>query len=136
MNIDKHFKVVETFFYGQLSPGKAIICWCFTYFCIKYHEMVWFLCLMAYQSSWVSWRKSRFIEQQWSYLTYSCKDYGVYSFPKGIGPKVNVIARLEFEIADYDSAPQSFNHWTKRTDDKMCLKQMYHYDMLGVLKML
>ena len=29
---------------------------------------------------------------------------GVHTFPKGICPKVNVIARLEFELAYYDSA--------------------------------
>ena len=29
---------------------------------------------------------------------------GVDTFPKGISPKVNVIARLEFELAYYDSA--------------------------------
>ena len=29
---------------------------------------------------------------------------GVHTFPKGICPKVNVIARLEYELAYYDSA--------------------------------
>ena len=35
---------------------------------------------------------------------------GVHSFPKGICPKVNVIARLEYELAYYDSAVNRFNH--------------------------
>ena len=35
----------------------------------------------------------------------------VYTFPKGIGPKVNMIAQLEFELAYYDSVV----HYTTRT---------------------
>ena len=42
-------------------------------------------------------------------------DKGVYTFPKGICPKVNVIARLEFEPANYDSVVQRFNHYTTKT---------------------
>ena len=42
-------------------------------------------------------------EQQWYYLTHSWEDKGVHTFPKGICPKVNVIARLEYELAYYDS---------------------------------
>ena len=33
----------------------------------------------------------------------------------GICPKVNAIARLEFELAYYDSAVHRFNHYTTRT---------------------
>ena len=40
---------------------------------------------------------------------------GVHTFPKGICPKVNVIARLEYERAYYDSAVHRFNHYTMRT---------------------
>ena len=54
-------------------------------------------------------------EQLWYYLTHSWKDTGVYIFPKGICPKVNVIARLEYELAYYDSAVHRFNHYTTRT---------------------
>ena len=36
-------------------------------------------------------------------------------FPKGICPKVNVIARLDFEIAFYDSEVHRFNHYIART---------------------
>ena len=39
----------------------------------------------------------------------------VHTFPKGICPKVNVIARLEYELAYYDSAVHRFNHYTTRT---------------------
>ena len=54
-------------------------------------------------------------EEEWYYLTHSWEDKGVHTFPKGICSKVNVIARLEFELAFYDSAVQRFNHYTTRT---------------------
>ena len=54
-------------------------------------------------------------EQSWYYLTHSWEDKGVHNFPKGICPKVNVIARLEYELAYYDSAVHRFNHYTTRT---------------------
>ena len=41
------------------------------------------------------------------YLTHSWEDKGVHTFPKGICPKVNVIAWLEYEFTYYDSI--SFN---------------------------
>ena len=34
----------------------------------------------------------------------------VHTFPNGICTKVNVIARLEYELAYYDSAVNRFNH--------------------------
>ena len=40
---------------------------------------------------------------------------GVHTFSKGICPKVNVIARLEYELAYNDSAVHRFNHYTTRT---------------------
>ena len=54
-------------------------------------------------------------EQQWYNLTHNWEDKGVHTFPKGICPKVNVIARLEYELAYYDSAVHRFNHYTTRT---------------------
>ena len=36
---------------------------------------------------------------------------------QSICPKVNIIARLEFELAYYDSADQRFNHYTTRIED-------------------
>ena len=53
-------------------------------------------------------------EQLWYYLTDSWEDKGVHTFPKGICPKVNVIARLEYELAYYDSVVHRFNHYTTR----------------------
>ncbi len=43
------------------------------------------------------------------------EDKGFHTFPKGICLKVNVIARLEHELAYYDSAVHRFNHYTTRT---------------------
>ena len=54
-------------------------------------------------------------EQYWYYLTHSWEDKGVHTFSKGIWPKVNVIARLEYELAYYNSAVHRFNHYTTRT---------------------
>ena len=54
-------------------------------------------------------------EQLWYYLIHSWEDKGVHTFPKGICPKVNVIARLEYELAYYDSAVHRFNHYTTKT---------------------
>ena len=58
------------------------------------------------------------------YLTHSWEDTGVHTFPKGICPKVNVIARLEYKLMYYNSAVHRFNHYTTRTPPrnyKMCL---------------
>ena len=54
-------------------------------------------------------------EQYWCYLTHSWEDKRVHTFPKGICPKVNVIARLEYELAYYDSVVHRFNNYTTRT---------------------
>ena len=40
---------------------------------------------------------------QWYYLTQNLEDKGVHIFPKGIFSKVNIIARLQFELTYYDS---------------------------------
>ena len=40
---------------------------------------------------------------------------GVHAFHKGVCPKVNVIERLEFELAYDKSAVHPFNHYTTRT---------------------
>ena len=56
-------------------------------------------------------------EQYWYYLTHSWEDKGVHTFPKGICPKVNVIARPEYELAYYDSAVQGISVLAARHDD-------------------
>ena len=50
------------------------------------------------------------VEQKWYYLTHSWEDKGVHAFPKGIGPKVNALARLEFELTYHDVAVQNVCH--------------------------
>ena len=68
---------------------------------------------MQYQPSWVFNAKAIILEeQQWCYLTYS---WEVHAFPMGISPKVNVIANLEFEFTNYDSAVQRFNQYITKT---------------------
>ena len=54
-------------------------------------------------------------EQLWYYLTHSWEDKEFHTFPKGICPKVNVIAQLEYELAYYNFAVHRFNHYTTRT---------------------
>ena len=58
--------------------------------------------------------KAIILEEQY-YVTHSWEDKGVHTFPKGIFLKVNIIARLENELAYYDSAVHRFNHYTTRT---------------------
>ena len=56
----------------------------------------------------------------WYDLTHSWEDKGVQTFPKGICPKVDVIARVEYELAYYDSAVYRFNHNTTKTLPWLC----------------
>ena len=74
--------------------------------------------------------KAILLEPQWCYLTHSWEDKGVHTFPKGICPKVNVIARLEFELAGDNSAVQRRNHNTTRTPpwSQLYLK-LIHYPL-------
>ena len=80
--------------------------------------LIWFLCLMAYHIRGLFKVKAIILEeQQWCYLTpkFIWEYKGVHTFSKGICPKVNVIARLEFELANYNSAVHRFNHYTTKT---------------------
>ena len=54
-------------------------------------------------------------EQELHYLTNGWDDKIVHTFPKSICLKVNVIARLEYELAYYDFVVHRFNHYTTRT---------------------
>ena len=69
---------------------------------------------MAYQLFRLFNAKAILQEEQY-YLTHRWEDKGVHTFPKGICPKVNIIAQLENELAYYDSAVHRFNHYTTRT---------------------
>ena len=55
--------------------------------------------------------------QQWYYLTHGYSGGGdkeVHTFPKGINSKVNVIARVEFELTYLEAALQPRSHYTTR----------------------
>ncbi len=63
--------------------------------------------------------------------------WGVFFFPKGICPKVNVIARLEYELAYYDPAVHRFNHYTMRTPRRGVLENKTNatsHPNIGLLK--
>ena len=71
-------------------------------------------------------------EQYWYYLTHSWEDKEVHTFLKDICLKVNVIARLEHELAYYDSAVHHFNHYTRRTPPEMALnKEIYVFKKMS-----
>ena len=58
---------------------------------------------------------------------HSWEDKGVHNFPKGICPKVNVMARLEYELAYYDSAVHRFNHYTTKTPLMQFVNKRIYY---------
>ena len=59
------------------------------------------------------------------------EDIVVHTFPKSIYPKVNVIARLEYELAYYDSSAHCFNHYTTRTPP--CYHKAYYKIYMFIL---
>ena len=76
--------------------------------------MVWFLVKCHINRCRLFNAKAILLEEQyWYSLTHNWEDTGFHTFPKGICPKVNVIARLEYELAYYDSAVHRFNHYTR-----------------------
>ena len=63
----------------------------------------------------------------------------VHTFLKGISLKVNIIARLDFKLAYYDSPVQRFNHYTTRTPTPSVVRAVHddspvqcfnHYTMM------
>ena len=54
------------------------------------------------------------------------------TFLKGISPKVNVIARLEFELADNDSVVQHFTQYTTTPHQKkdVCPFELLVFDSI------
>ena len=49
----------------------------------------------------------------------------VPSILKGINPKVNVIAQLEFELSYYDITVQHVSHYTTRTSSDFIMKWLF-----------
>ena len=72
---------------------------------------------MACQSSWViQCKRHSCNKQQCYYLIYSSGgNKEVHSFCKDINPKVNVIERLEWEIAFYDVPILHFTYYATET---------------------
>ena len=42
-------------------------------------------------------------------------DYGIHTFPPGIIPKMNILARLELKLAYFNTAVHYFNHYASGT---------------------
>ena len=90
--------------------------------------------LMTYQRGLFNANAILLEGQQWYYLTHSWEDKGLHTFPKGICPKVNVIAQLEFELAYYDSAFQRFNHYTtKIPPHSSCISYVVNLEWMYVV---
>ena len=75
--------------------------------------MIW---LMAYQSSYLMPKPT--LHKNNSDTTYSWDNKRVHTFPKGISPKMNAIAQLEFELAFFEAADQHFSHYTTGTQTR------------------
>ena len=61
----------------------------------------------------IKWKSIIFLEGQYCYyLTLKKEDNEVHTFPKGIHPRMNIIAQLEFELTYYNSEVLCFNHYT------------------------
>ena len=62
----------------------------------------------------------------------SWEDKNIHTFPKGICLKVNVIARLEFEFAYYDSVVHHFNYYTMRTPPELCVANSFVFFQMSL----
>ena len=71
-------------------------------------------------------------EQLWYYLIYSWEDKRVHTFSKGICPKVNLIAWLEFELTYYNHTVHHFNHYTMRTHPCKILESVIFNSISGL----
>ena len=91
---------------------KLIECTTYIILCV-----VCFLCLMAYQPSWVI--QGQIHHYIWTAMIIFFNPYlrwfGVYNFLKVICLKVNVIARWKFELAYFEAAVQYLSHDTTGT---------------------
>ena len=54
-------------------------------------------------------------EQLWYFLTYSLGDKEIHTFSKGISLNVDIILRLELELAYFEAVVQHFCHYTMGT---------------------
>ena len=73
----------------------------------------WFLCFNDIWNCVLFNAKAVVVEKQLRYYsTHNKGNKGVYTFPKGISPKVNVIARPDFEFTYYNVTVQNVNAYT------------------------
>ena len=95
---------------------SIIFSWCPKTLGVEYSNIVCLFSLFNVTSIFGGYLKAILPEEQyWYYLTHSWEDKGVHTFPKGICPKVNVTAWLEYEFAYYDSPVHRFNHYATKT---------------------
>ena len=66
------------------------------------------------------------------YWTRCLKDKGAHYFPKVISPKVNVIARLEFELAYYNASVQKIIHYATGTAPKFGITDLWRFNAQAV----
>ena len=64
---------------------------------------------------WLINAKAIFVEQRGYNLIYRWGDKGVHTYPTGISPKVNIIARLVVELVYFKDAVQHFSHYATKT---------------------
>ena len=55
-------------------------------------------------------------------------DKGIHIFPKGICPKVNIIAWLEFKLAYFETTVQHFSHYAMGTFQLQCLRSQMNFE--------
>ena len=95
---DYHYPLIYEIIVVLWSQGVIMILW----------SIVWFLCLLAYQPSWVILCKS-----------HPCRRTAVVLFNpllggKGISPKVKMLVRLEFELALATTSRGLPTPWVRR----------------------
>ena len=83
---------------------------------ISFDTMVLFLCFTAYQPTWVILCQSHLCTRiEIMLINKQLRDKEIQAFPKDIGPKGNLIPRLEFEPAYKDVTVRYVSHYAMCT---------------------
>ena len=119
------------YIYRQFFMGFQNIWQLMMPYSIRKSGLVWFGLVSLFNgiSTYVGYLMPKLFSQKnrnGTIKNHSWEDKGVHTFPKGICPKVNVILRLEYELANYDSTVHHFNHYTTRTPPKSGLYLYKH----------
>ena len=72
--------------------------------------MVWYINLCGLFNT-----KAILAEEKWYYLTHSCVDKGLCTFPKSISLKVNAMMQLKHKLANDNVTVQYISHDTTGT---------------------